>query len=98
MPIEKETEEIQTTRTETTTHYICDVEGCDESTTWDPRGDMDVATGSPGHSLNYVSLNPFVPRAQGFSGDWESGGVDVKDERGVFVCDDHLSRVGDLLL
>lgn len=91
MPIREETEEIEVTKTKTTTWYICDYPDCDESTkNFDPKGDYDVANPkcNVGHKLNYVALNPHP-------GTYRSD--DFGEEDGVYLCDDHIGAAGELL-
>lgn len=100
MPIRKEHETHMKEVMKTTVIYECDVDGCDESTeSFDPRGDVDVANSNcdVGHSLNYVALNPYVGKEHKREGGTVVRTGGLKDQTGVFLCDEHLHKAGEML-
>lgn len=97
MPVEEHTEEIQVPKTKTTYTYICDVEGCEESTDWDPRDDEQAANNSTDHNLNYVAINPYVGELLKRDGYKMIPQKTLKEENGVYVCDEHIPKLGELI-
>lgn len=93
MPVEEHTEEIQVPKTKTTYTYICDVEGCEQSSDWDPRDDEH----GMGHDLNYVALNPHVGREHKRDGHKMIPQPALDEQAGVYVCDEHIPKAGELI-
>lgn len=94
MPVETETEEVQTTKTKTTVRYVCADPDCEASTeSADPRGDEAVADPDcdVGHNINYVALNPCAGQETKYLTHRTKTVSALDDETGVYVCDDHLS-------
>ena len=95
MPIEKDTTEIEVTKEKTTVRYICDADGCDEHTeNWDPKGDEDIAFGHDvGHTLHYIALDPYIEHRTTL----ENGPSGLGDRDGIYLCEEHLDRAGEIL-
>ena len=98
MPIEEDEEEIEVTKTKTTTRYVCDVDGCDEhSENWDPKDDgSDRDYGHEvGHNIHFIALNPYqvtqpVRRT--------SKPPALAEQVGLYLCENHLDRAGELIV
>lgn len=97
MPIEKDEEEIEVTKTKTTKRYVCDVDDCDEySENWDPKddgSDRDHGHGV-GHNIHFVALNPYkrTKFARGTSK------PTLDEQVGLYLCENHLDRAGELIV